>query len=139
LSRNGGIDRRDVLAWLADHDRAWRSNDAGDIAALFAPDAVYHTGPWDETWRGQVGPFHGPKAIAAAWVAANDPDERFTDQTEILAIDGRRTVVWRRFTYVDECGGVENRYDTCWVLDFDDTGRCREYREWYVEEPRPAP
>jgi hypothetical protein len=80
----------------------------------------------------------GPEAIAAAWVADNDPAERFTDETEILAIDGRRAVVWRRFTYLDERGGVESRYDTCWVLDFDQRGRCREYREWYVEEPRTA-
>ena len=42
-------------------------------------------------------------------------------------------VVRRRITYFDSGGSTESRWDTCWVIDFDETGRCAEYREWYVE------
>ena len=55
--------------------------------------------------------------------------------SEILAIDGQRAVINRRITYLEADGSVESQWDTCWVVDFDRTGRCTEYREWYVEGP----
>jgi ketosteroid isomerase-like protein len=129
-------DRAHVLRWLDAHDAAWRSADSVAIAALFSADAVYHLGPWDAPWRGLAGPFRGRDAIAAGWIAGKIEGERFAVETDILAIDASRAVVRRRIKYLEADGSVESRYDTCWVLDFDDEGRCAEYQEWYVEGPR---
>jgi ketosteroid isomerase-like protein len=127
-----------VERWLAAHDAAWRSADAAEIADLFSEDAVYHLGPWDEPWRGLEGPFRGRDAIAAGWIEGGIASERFSTDSEILAIEGLRAVVRRRITYLEADGSVESRYDTCWLVDFDADGRCAEYQEWYVEAPADA-
>jgi hypothetical protein len=134
----GGVvlDRGHVLSWLEEHDAAWRAADPAAIAALFSADAVYHLGPWDAPWRGLEGPFRGGDAIANGWLAGGIEGERFTADAEILGIEGSRAIVRRRITYLEPDGSVESRYDTCWVIDFDEDGRCAEYQEWYVEAPR---
>ena len=129
------IGRDDVLRWIDRHDAAWRAADPAAIAELFSADAVYHLGPWDAPWRGLDGPFRGRDAIAKGWLAGGIEGERFSADTEILAIEGGRAVVRRRITYFEADGSVESRYDTCWVVDFDADGRCVEYQEWYVEGP----
>jgi SnoaL-like domain len=135
MTRRAPLTRDAVEAWLRAHDAAWRAADPVAIAALFAPDAVYHLGPWDTPWRGLEGPFRGADAIAEGWIAGGIAGEAFDADAEILAIDGSRAVVRRRITYHEPGGCVENRYDTCWVIDFDAEGRCIEYQEWYVEGP----
>jgi hypothetical protein len=129
------IGRDDVLGWIDRHDAAWRAADPAAIAGLFSADAVYHLGPWDAPWRGLDGPFRGRDAIATGWLAGGIDGERFTADTEILAIEGARAVVRRRITYFEADGSVESRHDTCWVVDFDADGRCVEYQEWFVEGP----
>lgn len=133
MRADDSVTRDAVERWLGAHDAAWRAADRAEIADLFSEGAVYHLGPFDESWRGLAGPFRGRDAIAAGWLAGGIEGEQFQIESEILAIEGRRAVVRRRITYFAEHGAVESRWDTCWVLDFDDTGRCVEYREWYVE------
>ena len=129
------IGRDVVLRWIDRHDAAWRAADPAAIAGLFSADAVYHLGPWDAPWRGLDGPFRGRDAIATGWLAGGIEGERFSADTEILAIDGARAVVRRRITYFEADRSVESRHDTCWVVDFDADGRCVEYQEWFVEGP----
>jgi hypothetical protein len=39
-------------------------------------------------------------------------------------------------TYRREPGGpVDRVYDNCFLLRFDDAGRCREFTEFYVRRP----
>ena len=128
----------DVRLWVDAHDDAWRSNDPERIAGLFSENGIYHLGPFEGPWRGYRGPIVGREAIAAAWSTAFDPDERFTADAEVLAIDGRRAVVRRTIEYEGAGREPAARFGCVWVLDFDDDGRCREYQEWFVEEERPA-
>ena len=128
----------EVLGWLERHDAAWRAADAAAIRELFSEDAIYHTGPWDEPWRGIPGPFRGRDGIAEGWLAGGIEGERFEIWTDIAAIEGRRAVVRRRLTYFQPDCSVESRWDTLWVIDFDADGRCAEYQEWYVEAPAEA-
>jgi hypothetical protein len=124
-----------VLAWVAAHDAAWRSNDPDAIGDLFSDDGIYHLGPWEGPWRGHIGPIVGRGAIAEAWATAFDPNERFDADVEIVAIDGRRSVLRRTISY--EVTGHEppTRYGCLWIVDFDAEGRCRDYQEWFMEEP----
>ncbi|HEX5014251.1 MAG TPA: nuclear transport factor 2 family protein [Candidatus Limnocylindrales bacterium] len=130
--------RDDVLGWLDRHDAAWRAAEASAIADLFSEGAVYHTGPWDEPWRGIPGPFRGRDGIAVGWLAGGIAGEQFDIWTDLIALDGQRAVVRRRLTYFEPGGAIESRWDTLWVIDFDDEGRCAEYQEWYVEAPAGA-
>ena len=129
------LTREDVFAWVAAHDEAWRSNDPDAIGRLFTEDGIYHLGPWEGPWRGYTGPIIGREAIADAWASAFDPDERFEADAEIVAIEDRRGVVRRTISYAGTGREPAVRYGSLWVLDFDDEGRCREYQEWFVEEP----
>ena len=133
MGSDGALTKDVVERWLAAVDAAWGAADRDAIADLFSEGAVYHLGPFDEPWRGLKGPFRGRDAIAAGWLAGGIEGELFQIVSEILAIDGQRAVVRRRITYLEADGSVESRWDTCWVVDFDETGRCTEYREWYVE------
>jgi hypothetical protein len=36
---------------------------------------------------------------------------------------------------VEPGGAVDKVYDNCFVIRFDDEGRCREFTEWYVKRP----
>lgn len=133
MSRDGVLTKDRVAGWLEAHDAAWRTADRDAIADLFSEDAVYHLGPFEESWRGLAGPFRGRDAIAAGWLAGGIEGEHFLVESEILALDRQRAVINRRITYLEADGSVESRWDTCWVVDFDEAGRCSEYREWYVE------
>jgi len=133
MSGIGALTKDEIATWLEAHDAAWRAADHDAIADLFSDHAVYHLGPFEESWRGLAGPFRGRDAIAAGWLAGGIEGERFQIESEILAIDGQRAVVNRRITYLEADGSVESRWDTCWVVDFDGAGRCSEYREWFVE------
>jgi hypothetical protein len=125
----------EVLAWVAAHDAAWRSNDAEAIGELFSVDGIYHLGPWEGPWRGYAGPIVGRRAIADAWASAFDSHEGFEADADVVAIDGRRGVVQRTITYAGSGREPPTRYGCLWVVDFDVEGRCREYQEWFVVEP----
>jgi uncharacterized protein (TIGR02246 family) len=42
-----------VTAWVANYRKAWESNTAEDIAALFAEDASYFPEPFAKPWVGR--------------------------------------------------------------------------------------
>lgn len=125
----------ELLRWIAAHDQAWRSNDPEAIGSLFTEDAIFSLGPWEGPWRGYTGPIVGREAIVEAWTSTFDPDEHFKADVEVVAIEGRRGVVKRKISYESVAGHPSTRYGCLWVVDLDRAGRCREYQEWYVEQP----
>src|SRR5204862_423252 len=53
-----------------------------------------------------------------------------------VAIDGDVAVATGTSTYFTEPGGsVDKVYDNCFVMRFDDDGRCREFIEWFIKRP----
>ena len=53
-----------------------------------------------------------------------------------VAIDGDVAVAVGQRTYTDGPDGpVAEVYDNCFLLRFDDDGRCREFTEWFVKRP----
>jgi hypothetical protein len=53
-----------------------------------------------------------------------------------VAVDGDTVVATGTSSYRDEAGGpVVRTYDNCFVLRFDDEGRCRELTEYYIRRP----
>ncbi|WP_324192855.1 hypothetical protein [Nocardia cyriacigeorgica] len=77
--------------------------------------------PWAE-------PIRGSAALAEFWDKGRDgPDEPFTMDSEVVAIDGRTAVVRVDVEYLRD---TPSRWRDLWVLRFDSVGRCTWFEEW---------
>jgi len=118
-----------VNAWLERYVEAWGSYDREQIGELFAEDARYRYHPFDE-------PIRGREAIVESWF--DEPDERGTYEAEYrpVAIDGDTAVAVGSSSYRDSPRDeIARVYDNCFVIRFDDDGRCVDFVEWYMKRP----
>jgi ketosteroid isomerase-like protein len=129
------IDREQVQAWLDAYVAAWKSYDREAITALYSEDASCRYHPWDEA-------IVGRDAIVESWFGAGegapgkDPEGTYDGAYIVAAIDGDLAVVTGTSIYSREPGGpVETTYDNCWLIRFDDSGRCQEFTEWFMKRP----
>ena len=130
--------KADVDGWLKKYVEAWKSYDRDEIAALFGDDVIYRYHPYDE-------PVRGRQAVVASWLEEGDyADEASTrDQPgtyealyRAVAVDGDSAVATGTSTYFAEPGGaVKEVFDNCFVMRFDESGRCREFTEWFMQRP----
>ena len=133
------MERADVSRWLDDYVDAWRTYDPERIAALFAEDVVYRYHPYDE-------PIRGRDAVVESWLGEGNHEDASSRDAEgtydasyaPAAVDGDVVVATGSSTYFENPGGpVEKVYDNCFVMRFDDEGRCREFTEWFIQRPAP--
>lgn len=134
------MERTEVDRWLGAYVDAWRRYDRESIAALFADQVEYRYHPYDQ-------PIRGRDAVVESWLGEGDhpdastPDERGTydAQYRAIAVDGDVAVATGTSTYLTEpAGAVDKVYDNCFVIRFDEEGRCREFTEWFVQRPEPS-
>ncbi|HEX5951126.1 MAG TPA: nuclear transport factor 2 family protein [Actinomycetota bacterium] len=116
------MDRDAFSGWLERYFAAWRSNDPAEVAALFAEDAVYSSGPFME-------PTSGRDPIVRGWVAGGVQPGLETS-FEVLAVEGERGVANWRVSF-DTADGGRVMVDGILVCDFDGAGRCTLHREWF--------
>ena len=131
------MDRSSAQQWLDRYVAAWLSYDPGEIGALFSDDVSYRYHAYDE-------PVVGRDAVIASWVADDGQDGTSTRDAPgtyeasyaPVAVDGDVVVAQGTSTYrKTPAGPVHQVYDNCFVLRFDDEGRCREFTEFYVLRP----
>jgi ketosteroid isomerase-like protein len=128
IDRSGntvGVDRDEVMHWVAKYERAWRDGDLAAVEQLFADDAHYRPSPYDEAKVGH-------DAIKAFWL--DDEDEVFTVHAEPVAIESRHAVVRVEVRYGDP---VRQEYRDLWVLRFADDGRVEDFEEWAYWPDKP--
>ena len=107
--------------WLSDYEAAWRAPGTEHLAALFTTDAIYLQSPYER-------PVAGLSAIQQMWEAEREgPDEVFTLDTEIVAVEGPTAVVRAEVRYA---GPPSQEYRDLWVIRLADDGRCRWFEEW---------
>jgi hypothetical protein len=132
------MDRDTAQTWLDDYVAAWKSYDRDAIAALFARDVAYRYHPYDE-------PLVGRDAVVDSWLGENDADGASTrDAPDTYdahytpnAVDGDTLVATGTSVYQDHPDGpVTHTFDNCFLVRFDDEGRCVEFTELYMERPR---
>jgi len=110
------------------YGRAWISNDADEVAALFTEDAVYHHGPFREPTRGRL-------AIVAAWVDGATLQQQPTfEHDELVVTETTGVAHWTASWIRDGRAPVRVRLDGVLVATFDPAGRCVEHREWFSRE-----
>jgi SnoaL-like domain len=123
-------------AWLDRYVSAWTSYDPDEIAALFSEDVDYRYHPYDEAVTGR-------SAVVASWLG-DGPDDASTrdapgtyDATySPVAVDGNVVIATGSSSYREQPDGpVVRVYDNCFVMHFDDEGRCREFTEYYLKRP----
>jgi hypothetical protein len=115
------MDKKIVSDWIEGYIKAWNSNDPVDIGRLFAEQAAYYTGPFQEPWQGREG-------IISGWLERRDEPGTFSYRYEVLAASDSVGVVRGWTKYFDP----EKEYSNIWVIRFDDQGRCTEFTEWWM-------
>jgi hypothetical protein len=131
------MDRDSAQRWLDAYVEAWRTYDPNQIGALFSDDVAYRYHPYDEA-------VVGVDAVVASWLG--DSDAEATSSRDLpgtydasyapVAVDGDTVVArgWSKYLLTPD-GPVERVYDNCFLMTFDDAGRCREFTEFYVRRP----
>ena len=132
--------REEVNRWLGRYIEAWKTYDRDKIEALFAEDISYRYHPYDDAIEGRQAVVESWLQGAGDYPEASERDEPGTYDAfyRVVAADDDMAVAIGSSTYYSEPGGqVDRIYDNCFVMRFDDEGRCREFTEWFVEEPEP--
>ncbi len=115
------MDRAQLSEWIGAYERAWRSAGTDSLAALFAPDASYSTGPYET-------PHLGLEAIAEMWERERlGPDEAFEMSSEVVAVEGDTGVARVEVRYGEP---RTQEYRDIWVVRVDRQGRCVAFEEW---------
>jgi ketosteroid isomerase-like protein len=126
------MDRNHFAVWLDAYVEAWRSNDAETIARLFSESARYFYGPYAE-------PVVGRDAIVESWLRNRDEPDTWEAAYVPLAVDGDVLVATGESVYFEsDRSSVRTKYSNIFVCRFDPDGRCREFREWFMEAPKAA-
>jgi hypothetical protein len=121
----------DVQRWLDRYIEAWRSYDPGQIGELFSEDAEYRYRPYGDPVRGRA-------EIVRSWVTPEgaeselDAPDSWSAQYEPFAVDGHRAVAigWSRYLATDD--EPAKLYHNCYLLQFDDDGRCSRFTEFFM-------
>jgi hypothetical protein len=129
------VDRDGVQAWIDAYLAAWKSYDRAQIAALYSDTVMCRYHPYDEALVGR-------EAVVESWFGvgegapAVDPKDTYDGAYAVAAIEGDLAVITGESIYREGPGGpVTIVYDNCWLVRFDDEGRCTEFTEWYMKRP----
>ena len=129
------MDLESAQSWLDRYVEAWLPYDPDDVAALFSEDVTYRYHPYDEA-------IVGREAIVDSWFGtgegapSRDPEGTYDGAYITEAIEGDLAVITGTSVYSAEPGGpIAQTFDNCWLVRFDDQGRCSEFTEWYMKRP----
>jgi ketosteroid isomerase-like protein len=131
------VDHKTAKDWLKRYVDAWISYDPDDISALFSEDIAYRYHPYDE-------PIVGRDAVVASWLGESESDNASTRDApgtydaeySPIAVDGDTVVATGTTRYRElPDGPVVRIYENCFIMRFDNQGRCREFTEYYIRRP----
>ena len=111
--------------WLRRYFIAWQSNNAEDVSALFAEEAIYYYGPFKQ-------PARGRDAIVENWVSNPEEQTKVIYDFKVLAVEGNLGVVhWNVKFKPETINKKQIELDGILVLKFNSAIQCIEHREWY--------
>ena len=133
------MDRAAAQDWLDRYVTAWLTYEPDLIGDLFSEDVAYRYHPYDEPVtrprrrRGVVA-----RRLTDPAASSRDAMGTFDASYAPVAVDGDVVVATGTSSYRDEPGGpVVRVFHNCFVMRFDDDGRCREFTEFYMRQPGP--
>jgi len=102
-----------------------------DIGDLFSEDVSY-------SQNGGQTSIAGREAVVTDWLEESyQPDASWEAYYEPLTIEEEIHVAVGSTRYLRE-NGVREEFSNIFVCRFDDDGRCRELREWWMLAPSPV-
>jgi uncharacterized protein (TIGR02246 family) len=127
------VNHESFQRWLDDYVEAWRSNDPEMIEALFSEDAVYYRSAYSN-------PVRGRDAITALWLRVKDEPGTWTADYRPVAVEGDVAVGTGVTRYYADSSrtSLADEYSNVFIVRFDQSGRCSEYREWWMQRAKPS-
>jgi hypothetical protein len=121
------MDTAEIDDWLARYKQAWRSDDPGQIAALFTDKARYSTAPWRE-------PMVGAQAIGDWWRAMGESRLPWSFDCRVIARNDDLYVVRAVTRYPEGTDGEPGptTFHNLWLVALSGT-RAREFVEYFME------
>jgi ketosteroid isomerase-like protein len=117
-----------IRSWLEGYRLAWEQRDPEAVIKLFAEDAIYQETPFTQ-------PMCGHEAIRQYWSRAVVAyQEQIWFACEILALTEVSAIAHWWASFVRVSNKVRVSLDGIFLLAFDDAGRCKELREWWVRK-----
>jgi len=110
--------------WLRRYGAAWEGRDADSAAALFSPDAEYYWTPFGPPKRGRG-------EISRAWSEATSRQRGIRFRFRVLGLTGDTGIAHWNTRLVRVATGREIEIDGILFAEFDGTGLCRVFREWW--------
>lgn len=111
--------------WLERYVQAWNTNDPAQIGALWSADAVYRTSPFADEWRGR-------DQIIERWLERQDEPNSTSFRYAMIGFNAGGAVVRGWTTYHTN---PPREYSNIWLIQLDDSGRCSEFTEWWMQRP----
>jgi ketosteroid isomerase-like protein len=130
------IDEARAQQWLDAYTHAWESYDPAAIGDLFTEDAEYRWHPWDADDK----VARGRQAIVAAWLDNRDAPGTYTGAYRPLLVHDQTTVAVGVSRYYSDSSRrtLDTEFHNLWIIDFDDSGRCKSFTEWFMRSPKQA-
>ena len=115
------MNRVQLTDWIERYERAWRTPGTDALGDLFAEDATYSTGPYEN-------PHRGLPAIARMWEAERiGSDEEFEMSAEVVAVEGDTGLARIEVQY----GAPKDKaYRDLWIVRLEESGLCSHFEEW---------
>ena len=110
--------------WMDLYGKASQYSDPKAAAELFTQDAEYYETPFDE-------PLIGREAIYRYWSEASQNLKDVHFSYEILAVRGNRGVALWQGRFINSVSGKQSVLDGVFLVEFDEPGQCRLFREWW--------
>ena len=126
------MNRTGVQAWLDGYVEAWRENRSELVEALFTGDAVYRF----RHYGGEGRMVEGIADIVDSWIAEPEDPRRWEASYQPFAVDGDRAVAIGTSHYFATDDKPEAVYHNCFLLRFAPDGRCTEFTEYWMLEPK---
>jgi ketosteroid isomerase-like protein len=125
------VNRADVGNWLDRYVEAWKSRDPDRVSALFTEEAVYRYRPYP---GGRT--LEGKTAIVQGWLAHSDGPDDWEASYEVFTVDGDRAVAVGTTRYFGSDEVPDDVFHNCFLLRFGADGRCAEFTEYWMLEPK---
>ena len=114
--------------WLEGYREAFQTMDPPAAGALFGENVVYVDSPFAE-------PVLGRASVTEYWAQVAGLMRDIEFGFEIIAVDGDVGVARVHDALIRTSSGLRMAYDGIFVCRFDGDLRCREFREWWVQDP----
>jgi hypothetical protein len=117
--------------WMDRYGVASEASDPGLAAALFAEDAVYQETPFDD-------PLRGREAIYQYWSKASQAIQESRFSYQILVVEENWGLAQWQGQLTLRGSGKQILLDGVFLVEFDDSGLCSRFREWWHRQEQPS-